>query len=109
MHASLSTHRTTRTRNRRVQKQRNAQHTLNGFLLLLNLLLDCVVLEFEGENCAETVGDGVEAAGCLVWIQNDEFSEHEVAEGADVVLILEASDDAVVEVEDVDTGEGGLH
>jgi hypothetical protein len=25
------------------------------------------------------------------------------------VLILEASDDAVVEVEDVDTGEGGLH
>jgi len=92
-----------------MQQKCNTQHTLHSLLLLLDLLLDGIILELEGDDGAEVVGDGVEAAGCLVWVEDNELGEHEVAEGADVVLVLQAGDDAVVEVEDVDAGEGSLH
>ena len=92
-----------------MQQKCNTQHTLHSLLLLLDLLLDGIILELEGEDGAEVVGDGVKAAGCLVWVEDDEFGEHEVAERADVVLVLQAGDDAVVEVEDVNAGESSLH
>jgi len=81
-----------------VQHKRNAQHALDGLLLLLDLLLDGVILELEREDSAETVGDGVETAGGFVLVEDYQLGEHEVAEGADVVLVLQTSDDSVVEI-----------
>ena len=92
-----------------MQEQRNTQDTLNCFFLLLDLLLDGIILQLEREDGAVTVSDGVEAAGCFVRVENSQLGEHKVAEGADVVLVLQAGNDAVVEVEDVDAGEGGFH
>ena len=92
-----------------MQKQCNTKNTLDGFLLLLDLLLDGVILQLEGENSTVTVGDSVEAVGCLVRVEECQLAEHKIAERTDVVLILQAGDDAVVEVEDVDAGEGGFH
>ncbi len=92
-----------------MQKQCNTKNTLHGFLLLLDLLLDGVILQLEGEDGTVTLGDSVEAAGCLVCVEECQLAEHKIAERTDVVLVLQTGDDAVVEVEDVDAGEGGFH
>jgi len=63
-----------------MQQKCNTQHTLHSLLLLLDLLLDRLSLSLREMMVAEVVGDGVEGGGCLVWVEDDELGEHEVAE-----------------------------
>ena len=92
-----------------MQQKRDTEATPVCLLLLLYLLLDGVIFELGGKNRAETASDGVETTRGLIGIENDELREHKIAEGANVVLVLDAGDNSVEKVEDVDTGEGCFH
>ena len=71
-----------------MEEHRYANDTADGFFLLLDLLLDGVVLELDGEDGTVAFGNGVEAAGCFVDIEDYEFGYHQIAQTADVVLVL---------------------
>lgn len=109
MLTSLWTTDTARTGDRSVKQKRDTQAALDCLFLLFKLLLDGIILELNRDYLAVAGSDGVETPSCLIWIEDDEFGEHQVAKGADVVLVLQTSDDAVVEVYDVYSGEGGFH
>lgn len=92
-----------------MERKRDTQAALDSLFLLLELLLDGVILELDGDDLAVAGSNGVETPSCLIWIEDDELGEHEVAKGANVMLVLKTGDDAIVEVYDVESGECGFH
>lgn len=109
MLTSVRAESTARSRDGVVQEDGNTDNTTDSLFLLLDLLLDSVILEFDREDRAVAFGDGIETASCFVEVENDQFGDYEIAERTNVVFILKAGDDAVVEIEDVNTGEGSFH
>lgn len=92
-----------------MERQGDAQTAFDGFTLLLEFLLDSIVLELDGDDLPVAIGDGIEASGGLFWIEDNKLGEHQVTERADIVFVLETSNNAVIEVDDVEAGESCFH
>lgn len=84
------------------------EDTPRCLMSFLEFLLDGIFLGFEGEDGGVAFREGVELALSFLGGDCDEFGRHEVADGADVLLVCDSGEDAVEEFRYVGAGEGGV-
>lgn len=77
-----------------------------GFLRFLELLLDGVVLGLEREDPRVALREGIQLSLGLIRGKRDQFRGHQVADRADVLLVVDAGENTVEELAYVREGEG---
>lgn len=84
------------------------EDTQGGFLSLFEFLFHGIVLGFEGQDVGVPLRKLIQVSLGLVRSEDGEFRRHEVADRADVLLVVNSGEDAVEEFGDVGAGEGGV-
>jgi len=76
------------------------------FLCLLQLLLDGVVLWLEREHTGVALRQEIQTTLRLLRGNGDELGCHQITDGADILLVFDASQNSIVQFGNVRAGEG---